>query len=274
MNPVNVWIVAKNTFRSTITGRWLIIFAIVFFLLILNIPLLYILTNQEAGPSYLNQYAGYLISLAFPFLPLLALPVGAPAVAEERESGVLQFTLSAPISKGEYLIGKLAGLFFATTIVILGAFGMASVTAYGTQFARYANVGEIILVASLLNGTMVGLALTISILSKRRATAVGLGLFFWFLLTSISNLGILSSILSLKLGPWMAMPLVLLNPVEVAEILAGAFTGMRLEDLSVTSQLLKFTLGENVPIILATTAVAWAAALFALAYLLFRRQDV
>jgi Cu-processing system permease protein len=270
----NVWLITKNTFRGTITGRWLILFAIVFFLVVVNIPVLFLLSSSEVQTSYLNAWVPYLISLAFPFLPLLALPVGAPMIVEERELGILQFTLSNPVSKSEYLSGKILGLLAATTLVILIAFGFASVTAYGTAFGHYTNVLLIVLAGASLNFIMVGLAMTISLLTKRKATAMGIGLFAWFLFTTISSFGVLSLIVTLNPSPWVTTAMVLLNPVEVGSIFAGALTGTPLANLSTYTQTMHHVFGNNVEPVLGIATLVWMSVTIAICYVIFLRQDI
>jgi ABC-type transport system involved in multi-copper enzyme maturation permease subunit len=270
----NVWLITKNTFRGTITGRWLILFATVFFLIIINIPLIFLLNNTDVGASFLNSWIPYLIALAFPFLPLLALPVGAPMIVEERELGILQFTLSNPVSKMEYLSGKILGLLGATTLVILGAFGLASVTAYGADLAHYGNILLIVMAGAALNCVMTGLALTISLLTKRKATAMGIGLFTWFMFTTISDLGLLSIVVNLNFNPWVTLWIVLLNPVEVGSILAGALSGVPLNNFSATSLVVAHTLGKAAEPVLGLTILIWMFVIIGICYAIFLKQDI
>jgi len=274
MDVRNVWLVARNTFRSTITGRWLIVFAAIFFLLILNIPFLYLYVANDAPNDYLQVYAPYLATLTFPFIPLLALPVGAPTIVEERESGVLQFTLSGPISKAEYLSGKQLGLLAATTLAIVIAFGLSSMAAFGLDSSKYIGIVAIMGTGALLNTVMVGLAMVISVFSRRRATALGVGLFFWFLFTSLSDVGVLSSVISLKFSTLSVLPIIIANPVEVCEIIAGEFTGLKLQYLSVPGQIVRYSLGANAGYFMLGAAAVWIIGTTALCYAVFKRQDV
>ena len=94
-------------------------FSAVFFFLALNVPLLVLLALRYLPPDYLERYLNYLVSLSFPFLPLLSLPVASASVVEERESGALQYVLSGPVSKADFLVGRAVGLLAATTAVVI-----------------------------------------------------------------------------------------------------------------------------------------------------------
>ena len=270
----NVWLITKNTFRGTVTGRWLILFATVFLLIIINIPLLFLISNTDVNASFLNAWVPYLIDISFPFLPLLALPVGAPMIVEERELGILQFTLSNPVSKMEYLSGKILGLLIATTMVILAAFGLASATAYGTRLSLYSNIILVVVSGSALNVTMVALATTISLLTRRKTTAMGIGLFVWFLLTTISDLGLMSIIVNLNYTPWVTTWLVLLNPVEVGSVLASFLSGVPVESLSSTALSVHHVLLGSATFVVGLMAVIWIVVMVAICYAVFLKQDI
>ena len=274
MNLRNVWLITKNTFRGTVTGRWLILFAIVFFLLVVNIPLLYLLESSELQTSYLDRWVPYLISLAYPSVPLLSLPVGAPMIVEERELGILQFTLSNPVSKSEYLSGKILGLLLATTLVIFAAFLFSAVTAYGAELSRYGNIMLIVLAGGALNFIMVGVAMVISLLTRRKATALGLGLFAWFIFTTISDLGVLSIVINSSASPLVAVAIVLLNPVEVGSILAGSLTGTNISSMSATTNIVARAFHTGANGILTLDIVLYMAFMFVLCYIIFLKQDI
>src|SRR5207245_10021031 len=94
-------------------------FTAVFFLLAINIPILVLSFVRYLPPNYLDVYLTYLLTLSFPFLPLLALPMGAVSIVDERESGVLQYLLSNPISSLEFYLGRYLGLLLSTSAFLL-----------------------------------------------------------------------------------------------------------------------------------------------------------
>ncbi|MDA4120256.1 MAG: ABC transporter permease, partial [Thaumarchaeota archaeon] len=122
MNVKGVWGILAFTYREAIRTKWLIIFGIIFFLLAVNIPNLYLAATANLAEDYLPSNLGDLLSITFPLIPLLALPVGAVTIVEERESGTLQYLLSNPVTKSEFYLGKAVGLLCATTTVIIIGF--------------------------------------------------------------------------------------------------------------------------------------------------------
>ena len=94
--------------------------------------------------------------MTFPLIPLLALPMGAVSIVDERESGTLQYLLSNPVTKGEFFLGRVVGLLLATTTVIIIGFGAASAVVYTTGISNYFSVVMIMAFAVLLNAVMLG----------------------------------------------------------------------------------------------------------------------
>jgi len=262
-----------HTFKEAIRAKWLVMFTVVFFLLAVNIPFLVLLATQFLPPNYLDVYLAYLVSLSFPFLPLLALPMGATSIVDERESGVLQFILSNPISRAEFFVGKFMGLLLATTVVIVFGYGTAAILAYRISVAGYLSVGIPMAVGAALNALMLGLSLSISVLSKRRATALGLSIFAWFLFTVLSDLGFLSVILSLTNNLTYALPLIYFNPVETARLLAVVQTGGGPSQLGATGVVVVELLGDSATLVLTGSLLIWIMFTSAVSFALFRHRD-
>lgn len=274
MNHSNTLTILAHTFKESIRAKWLMMFAVVFFLLAVNIPMLILLAVRYLPPNYLDVYLNYLVTLSFPFLPLLALPMGASSIIEERESGVLQYILSNPISRGEFLVGRLLGLLLSTTVVVVLGYGTAALMTFNVNVERYGAVGEVTLVGATLNAIMVGIAVLVSILAKRKATALGVGIFLWFLFTVLSDLGFLSFILNLRSGPTSVLPIILLNPIETARILAVIILGGGNDQLGVPGVIVTYLLGDLTSLVLIGALLSWMIVFFSLCYLTFRKQDI
>jgi ABC-type transport system involved in multi-copper enzyme maturation permease subunit len=270
----NTLTVASYTFKDAIRARWLIIFAILFFFLAINLPDLVLASAGYLPPNYLSEFIPDLIGLTFPFLPLLALPMGSPSIVEERENGTLQFILSNPISRNAFFAGKTLGLLIATTLVVIVGYGIAGLYAYGANFGDYGPLLLVMVAAAALNAVMLMLALIISVQIKRKITAIGSAVFLWFLFSIISNYDLLGNVLSIsRLTDW-AMFLVLLNPVESSKTIALLNLSSDPSQLGMSGLIAYNVLGTYLAtIVIAISLVIWIAVLLAGCFLLFRRQD-
>ena len=273
MNTTAVRAILYQTFRESIRAKWLIMFAMVFFLLAINVPELILLGAHLLPPNYFEEYLTYLVSLSFPLLPLLALPMGSAGIVEDRESGALQYLLSNPISKIDFLLGRMVGLLLSTTTVIVAGYGLAAMISYTTNIGAYGLLGVVLLIAAAINAAMLGLALIISALSKKKSTALGIGIFVWFLFTVLADLGLVGTTLSIIAGPQYVLPFILINPIETATILAN-LQFQTVADIGITGHIVQVVLGSSASFYLSLDLVIWIGIMFALVFIIFRRQDV
>lgn len=273
MNALGIWGMLSFTYREAIRTKWLITFGVIFFLLAVDIPDLYLAAAGNLPPEYLPQNLADLISVTFPLIPLLALPMGAVTIVDERESGTLQYLLSNPVTKGEFYFGRSVGLLLATTSVIIIGFGAASAVVYTTGISNYFPIIMIMIFAALLNAVMLGIALIISEFSKRKATAMGVGIMAWFILAVVSSLDQLVIAVSLKLGTTAAMIIVLLDPVETSRELTVFGAGLGSSQMTNAALLVQFVWQKNAYEFTLITVLIWIAATFIFGFLVFNHQD-
>ncbi|HUI00544.1 MAG TPA: ABC transporter permease [Nitrososphaerales archaeon] len=273
MNSKGVWGILAFTYREAIRTKWLIIFGVIFFLLAVDIPDLYLAAAQNLPPEYLPSNLADLISVSFPLIPLLPLPLGAVTIVDERESGTLQYLLSNPVTKAEFFIGRSAGLLLATTTVIVLGFGGAAAVVYSMSLAAYAPIVLIMLFAGLLNAAMLGIALIISEFSKRKATAMGVGIMVWFLLAVVSSLDQLVITVSLKLGAIAALGVVLFDPVESSRLLTVFGAGLGASQFTNSALVVQFVLKNSAFDGVLASVLTWIGVTFFIGFLIFRHQD-
>jgi Cu-processing system permease protein len=273
MNALGVWGVLAFTYKEAIRTKWIIIFGVIFFLLAVDIPDLYLAAAGNLPPEYLPSNLTDLLSVTFPLIPLLALPMGATTIVDERESGTLQYLLSNPLTKAEFFLGKLVGLLFATTTVIVVGFGAASVVVFTTGISNYFPIIMIMLFAAMLNAAMLGIALIISEYSKRKATAMGVGIMAWFLLAVVSSLDQLIIAINLKVGASAAALVVLLDPIATSQQLTVYGAGLSVSQMTNSGLLIKHVWGSNSYEFTLLSVLVWIAATFAIGFLVFRHQD-
>lgn len=273
MNALGVWGILSFTYREAIRTKWVIIFGVIFFLLAVDIPDLYLSAAGNLPPEYLSQNLSTLLSVTFPLIPLLALPMGAVSIVDEREAGTLQYLLSNPVTKSEFFLGRSVGLLFATTSVIILGFGAAAVVVFTTGISNYFSVVMIMLFASMLNAVMLGIALIISEFSKRKATAMGIGIMVWFLFAVVSSLDQLVIAINLRVGADAALAIILLDPVETSRELTIYGANLGQGQMNVSALMAAHVWGSNVYPFTLLSVVVWIAIMFIVGFLIFRHQD-
>jgi ABC-type transport system involved in multi-copper enzyme maturation permease subunit len=265
--------IAGQAFKDAITAKWLIIFAVIFFLLAINLPEIYMANAGYLPPNYLTVFIPDLIALAFPFIPLLALPMGSPNIVDERESGTLQFVLSNPIKRSEFMAGKYLGLLGATSLVVAGGFGISAVVTYGTKLSLYGQIIPVIVIAAILNLVMLGISLCISVRLKRKITALTAGIFVWFLFAVVSNYDMLGSTLASSRQLNLATFLILLNPIETSKTLALMGLSADPGELGITGLIIENVLGPSAVAVLLVSLVVWAVVVTLICFAMFKLQD-
>lgn len=271
--PVLVLVI--HNFFEGIRTRWVLIYTAVFFMLSVNIPMLVLISARYLPPDYLEAYLAALMALSFPFLPLLSLPLSSTSIVDEKESGLLEFILSNPIPRLSYIAGKLLGHFFSTSLVILAGFLIAALLAYNIRLEQATTVLPVIGAALLLNAIMLSLGTLISILSKRKVTALMIAIFTWFLMTVLSDIGSLSILVSVAGSAPFVLFVVAVNPIEACRLLGVyGIKNVGLTELGSVGLILRHLVGGGAWIFLLSVQVIWLAVLISLCLLIFIRAEI
>ena len=103
-------IVAKKEIRDALSNRWLLAYCGLLALLALALSYLGQRNLGALGFENFSRTTASLLNLCLLLAPIMALTVGAGAIAGERERGTLTYLLSQPIERWELLLGKFVGL--------------------------------------------------------------------------------------------------------------------------------------------------------------------
>lgn len=268
-------VILRKEIRDAVQGRWLLFFATAFAALALTLALV----DQQAGAAGsqgFNRTTAGLINLCLLVVPLLALILGAGAIAGERERGTLLGLLSQPISAGELLLGKFFGLLFSTWMALAFGFGAAALLV--SAFNPLTDAGYYLLfivLSAALAAAMLSVGILISVISNSRVKALSIAVAVWFVFVLFYDLGAIALALAVSSSGKSLLLTVLLNPVEAVRILAI----LRLEPdariLGPLGSYMSNELGTGLSAgMLLTSLAAWVALPLTLAARLFARQDV
>lgn len=191
-----LYTVAAKEFRDCVRGRWLGVGAVLFTVLSLAIVYGTAAIGGTLDFRDLPVAMNSLVSLTVFLLPLLALLISADAFVGEEESGTLLLMLTYPMSRTEWLIGKLAGQGAALlAALVLGYLPLMLFSVFG--FLPYAPADlaeELFTLCS--SGWLLGLTTTlaafcVSLSVSSKARALGVLLLIWLLLVLLYDLGLL-----------------------------------------------------------------------------------
>lgn len=272
MNSVTV--ILRKELRDATRGRWLIGFAITFAAMALALSAAQGESDALGSQGFTRTTAG-LVNLVILLVPLLALVVGAGAVAGERERGTLATLLSQPASPMQVLLGKYLGLTLAVWLAIALGFGAAGLLmALVNPLTDIGHYLQFVVLAAGLAATMLSIGLLISVLSDTRMKALAFAIVTWFLLAMLYDLGAIALALTVSSSGSTLLLAALANPVESARILAVVGLEPDLRVLGPMGAYLVNEIGTGTSVALLLAALGcWTILPLAIAARIFGTQD-
>lgn len=189
--------IATQEVKVNIRNKWMLTFTGVFGALSLAVSYFGMVTVNIVGIQNFTRTTASLLNLVLYLLPLVALVMATLSFSGEK--GTAELLFSQPISRGDILAGKLAGLFACVAGATCLGFGIAgSVIASraGTEGAMryviFVGLALLLALAFLALGSMT------AILANNRAKALGVALFLWFFFVIFYDLLAIGSTFLLK----------------------------------------------------------------------------
>ena len=267
--------VMKKEVRDAFSNWWLLLYGGLFTLLALGLSYLGQKNLGSLGFENFSRTTASLLNLCLLLAPLIALSLGAGAIAGERDRGALTYLLSQPLERRELLLGKFAGLFASIGLATTAGFGAAGIVISLSGSAMDAGTYLLFLFLVLaLIAVMTGLGLIASVVSATRVQALGLAVLVWFAAVFFFDLVLIGMVSATSLGDGGLLLALLANPVEIVRVLAI----IHLEpDLEVLGPFGSYLLDEwgmaRATGLLALALVAWTVVPVWLAVRLFERRD-
>lgn len=215
--PSRTRLFVAREFSAALNARWFWAYAAVF----LTGGLL--LTTVGLGDVVIYGYRGFakalvgLVHLALLFVPLMALFPAAAAIAEERESGALDYVLAQPVTRGEVFTGKWAGLSLAVLAALTAGFVASAAVALWRGVPPLL-VATLYAFVALLALVFVTLGLCFSTLGASRARAMTTGIMVWLALAALGTLGLMLAFVRLGLPESMLAVWTFLDPIEAFRV--------------------------------------------------------
>ena len=156
-------------FRESVRAKWFLIYSLVFGGAVILLFVLGVTEARVMGFTGLSRLLITYIQLCVAILPILILISTVRSVVGDRESNILEYFLSMPLSLGAYFWGKILSRFFLIFIPIstalLGAivWGIVRSLAIPWQIAGYYAI-----LLGTLSWCFLGLGMVISTLVKKQ----------------------------------------------------------------------------------------------------------
>jgi len=172
--------------------------------------------SQVIGFVGLSRLLVTFMQVSMVILPIYVLISTVRALVGEKENGVLEYTLSLPISFSQYFWGK----FWSRFVVIYLPVLFALILAVFWGMLRHLEIPwklfflYVFLLASMIF-FFLGLSMYISARSRTQENALGISFMIWIFLVAFMDILLIGMMLRMRINPELVISLALLNPLQV-----------------------------------------------------------
>jgi Cu-processing system permease protein len=271
-----VRVLIRHELTEALRNRWLQAYAGLFAVLALGVSLIGLSAVGAVGLEGYGRTTASLITLMLSLVPLAALLLGSAGLTGDREGGLLEMFLAQPLARGELILGRYAGALLAIGLATVLGFGLAGTLiglaagpSGGLQYLAFLGIAVALAAAYLA----IGVAIAAGARSRTRATAAALAV--WFASVVFYDLVLIGAGALAGAGARVLAAALLLNPVEIARVLALLLLDPSLEVMGPVGGYVVARLGASgaTGLLLASLA-AWIAGPFAVALAVFETRDV
>ncbi|RUM63584.1 MAG: ABC transporter permease [Sulfurospirillum sp.] len=272
----NLLLIAYLDIKESLRSKWFYVYAVVFGGLM---ALFFITGVSDAvvmGFTGLSRMLLIFIQVTIIILPIFILITTVKSISGDRESNVLEYMLSFPVSLKDYYWGKMLGRF--ATVFLPVFFALALGVVFGLIKGGDLPWGMVLLYSALLFSlcfTFLGIAFFLSSIVKSTDIALGSSFVVWIILLAFIDIALIGLMLQNRINDNVILTVAMLNPIEVFRIGAITLFDPELTVIGPVAYYLLDTLGSKMLILYAVVYPILIGALFAwFGYIAFRKKDL
>ena len=220
-NLTNLKLIALLDLKESIRAKWFLVYSLVFGGLIALFFIAGVTESQVMGFSGLSRLLLMYIQITIIILPIFILITTVRSISGDRDSHVLEYMLSFPISLKEYYWGKVIGRFI--TVYLPVVFAMVIAIVYGAFKGADIPWGIFFLYTGLLfalSFAFLGIAFFISSFVKSSEVALGIAFFIWIFLLAFIDIALISLMMQQRFNEELIIGIALMNPMEIFRVAA------------------------------------------------------
>jgi len=217
----NLYLIAYLDLKESIRAKWFLVYSLVFGGLIALFFIAGVTESQVMGFSGLSRLLLMYIQITIVILPIFILITTVRSISGDRDSNVLEYMLSFPISLKQYYWGKIIGRFI--TVYLPVVFAMVVAIIYGSIKGASIPWDIFFLYTGLLfamSSAFLGIAFFISSFVKSSEVALGIAFFVWILLLSFIDIALISLMMSQRVNAQVILFIAMINPMEIFRVAA------------------------------------------------------
>lgn len=215
----NFLLIAKLDIKESLRSKWFFVYLLVFGGLMALFFITGITDSVVMGFTGLSRLLLIYMQVTIVILPIFILITTVKSITVDRESAVLEYLLSFPISLRDYYWGKVLGRFFIVFFPVVLALFLGVL--WGV-FKGGDLPWKILLIYSALlfslSAFFLGVAFFISTVVKSHDIALGASFVVWIVLLAFLDIALIGLMLQNRWSDELIISLAILNPMEVFRV--------------------------------------------------------
>ncbi|SMC08586.1 ABC transporter permease [Nitratiruptor tergarcus] len=272
----NLFLIAKLDIKESTRSKWFFVYLLVFGGLMALFFVTGITDSVVMGFTGLSRLLLVYMQVTIVILPIFILITTVKSISGDRESAILEYMLSFPVSLKEYYWGKMLGRFFIVFFPVFLALVLGIV--WGV-FKGGELPWKMLFVYSgflfSLCAAFLGIAFFISTIVKSHDVALGASFVVWITLLAFIDIALIGLMLANRWNDDLIIALSLLNPLEVFRVGAISLFDPELTVMGPVAYFLLDTFGHTMILFYAVLYPLVLGILFAmLGYYFFKKRDL
>jgi len=272
----NLLLIAYLDIKESLRSKWFYVYSVVFGGLMALFFITGVSDSVVMGFTGLSRMLLIFIQVTIIILPIFILITTVKSISGDRESNVLEYMLSFPVSLKDYYWGKVLGRFATVFLPVFLALILGVI--FGMLKGGVLPWKMILLYASLLfslSFVFLGLAFFLSTILKSTDIALGASFVVWIFLLAFIDIALMGLMLQNRVDDELVITLAMLNPIEVFRIGAISLFDPELTVIGPVAYYILDTLGSTWLIVYAFVyPIVIGVLLSSLGYRAFRKKDL
>ncbi len=272
----NLFLIAYLDIRESLRSKWFYVYAVVFGGLMGLFFITGVSDSVVMGFTGLSRMMLIFIQVTIIILPIFILITTVKSISGDRESNVLEYMLSFPVSLRDYYWGKMLGRFVTVFTPVLFALLLGAVfgLVHGGEMP-WRMIGLYSLLIVSITVVFLGIAFWLSTIVKSSDIALGGSFVIWITLLAFIDIALMGLMLQNRLDDNIIVTLAMLNPIEVFRIGAISLFDPELTVIGPVAYYLLDTFGSVWLMVYAVAYPIVLGLIFAfLGYTAFRKKDL
>jgi len=272
----NLLLISYLDLKESIRSKWFLVYSLVFGGMIALFFIAGITESQVMGFSGLSRLLLMYIQITIVILPIFILITTVRSISGDRDSHILEYMLSFPISLTQYYWGKIIGRFITVYIPVI--FAMIFAVIYGAFKGADIPWEIFFLYTGLLfalSSAFLGIAFFISSFVKSSEVALGIAFFVWIFLLAFIDIALISLMMQERFSEELIITIAMINPMEIFRVAAISLFDPELTVMGPVAYYILDSISQTKFVILSIVYPVVLGIIFAFAgYKIFSKKDL